>query len=239
MKILISFFLMCCISAPAFALQTIEVGVNQKASAQIANDEFNRLFVENDRITSVKGKQGQYQLQSDELLGEVYLFVEDKVAPIVIFVSTEKKKTIQLRLVPQPLEAQTIEIKVIEPKELVLASKENINIKDAPILTAPFIDYTYIIQRLEKGEPIDGAKSIAIKPTKLKPIEGGLQAKIIKLVRGTFWQAEVYELYNPSFRPIDIKAAQFKTPGVQAISPSGATLLPHKTMRLIKVVQHG
>lgn len=236
MKWLVSLGVLGLVWTPlAFALQTVSVGANQSASATIGLGDYNRLFIENDRILSVKGKQGQYQLQSDPQLGDVYLYPQQSDKPIVLYLSTEKKKTVQLKLEPQSIEAQTLAINIIEPK--VVLNVDHKSGKQTP--SQQKANYEHLIAQVKTNNPIEGFEKVVVKTTTRKPLQGHLQARLLSLYQNDNAQIEVYEIYNASKKPLEIHATLFKTPGTKAISPQHAVIPPHGTLSLLKVVSHG
>ena len=56
-----------------FALQIKSVVDNETTSAKISSVDVTRIFVQSDRIKSVKGIKGAYTRENDEKNGEIYI----------------------------------------------------------------------------------------------------------------------------------------------------------------------
>jgi hypothetical protein len=74
-----------------FALQIKSVVDNETTTAKISSTDVTRIFVQGDRIRSVKGLKGAYTRENDEKNGEVYSqpsgYYEDRAFNILV--STE------------------------------------------------------------------------------------------------------------------------------------------------------
>lgn len=99
-------------SAPAWALQILEGADGQSLVAKISQKEVTRVMVEGSRIRRVTGNPGEFWLEKDEALGQIYIrpSSESMIKPINLFVSTERA-TYTLLLQPVDLPAETIVIK--------------------------------------------------------------------------------------------------------------------------------
>ena len=87
---------------PVFALQIKGVVDNETTVAKISSVDVTRIFVQGDRINSVKGLKGAYTRENDEKNGEVYLqptsFYQDRAFTILI--QTEAGRHFTLLLNP-------------------------------------------------------------------------------------------------------------------------------------------
>ena len=99
-------------SAPSWALQILEGADGQSLVAKISQKEVTRVMVEGSRIKRVTGNPGEFWLEKDEDMGQIYLrpSSESNTKPINLFVSTERA-TYMLLLQPVDLPAETIVIK--------------------------------------------------------------------------------------------------------------------------------
>ena len=94
----------------AAAQQKIPVQEGTEVSITVSSNTLNRLAVENDRIMTVKGITGQFQLDKDGESGQVFIqpIATDKQELIHLFLLTEKGHTYPLSLSLQEGVAQSI-----------------------------------------------------------------------------------------------------------------------------------
>ncbi|MFN7097089.1 MAG: type-F conjugative transfer system secretin TraK, partial [Gammaproteobacteria bacterium] len=82
---------------PAFALQTIAVINNASVSAAISDKDFNKVLVQGDRIQNVIGTPNAYIIQTDNILGQIYIRPL-QTQPFVLNISTEQGNAYQVIL---------------------------------------------------------------------------------------------------------------------------------------------
>lgn len=210
----------------SWGLQTITTNNHARSSLELSQEGFNRVFIEGDRIQAVKGNVNQYRLQSDEQLGEIYIkpLVEE---PFHVFVSTEKRKTLQLVFQPSDIEPSTIQIIIQEPEKL--------NVKKAE---SPKNTWIEIIDAIREGKIPNNSRVSNVTKSQYKPLQIGLQAKIIQLVESSSWQVETYRLKNSSKNLIKAKPRDFYTNNTMAVFLSHNTIHPQQEVTLYKVVKH-
>ncbi len=104
--------LLLSLTVPAWAIQLVPIHNNGQAKVNIAAAEFTRIFVNGDRINDVKGVSGQYRLQANKISGQIFIAPSEqhKQSPMTIFITTEHGRTYQLRLLPKPIPADSIEL---------------------------------------------------------------------------------------------------------------------------------
>lgn len=100
------------------AEQRVPVTDGTEVTITVSANTLNRLAVENDRITTVKGITGQFQLDKDIELGQVFIqpIATDKEELIHLFLLTEKGHTYPLSLSLQEGPAESILLMPIEQK---------------------------------------------------------------------------------------------------------------------------
>lgn len=218
--------LLCLLPSMSWGLQTITTNNHEKTSIEVSQEGFNRIFIEGDRIQAVKGNTDQYRLQSDEQLGEIY------IKPSIhesfhVFISTEKRKTLQLVFNPTEIEPDTIQIVIAEPEGLSLEESD-------PIKTS----WMEIINAIRKGETSINSKVRNITTSKYKPLQMGLHSRIVQLIESKNWQAEIYRLKNSSNHAINTSPHDFHTKNTMAIFLTQNTIHPQQEVTLYKVVKH-
>ena len=82
----------------------------QKTQAVISTKDTTRIAVEDDRIQQIFGCHDQFDLQSDDARGQIFIkAVNSKPSkPLFITIVTEKGLTQDLKLIPKDIEAQSI-----------------------------------------------------------------------------------------------------------------------------------
>lgn len=205
-----------------WCLETVSVQNHEKQELQLSNTDYNRLFVKDDRIQSVKGMAGQYQLESDESLGDIYIKTNEENS-FTLFITTEKKKTLQLLIQPVEDEAKTIELVIDEP--------------EIKIPNNPITDWMSFSLALEQGKLIPGSRIEEIT-TSYKLLHNGLHAKITRLIQKHPWQGEFYTLKNFGKKTLTLNNEDYYTPNTVSVSVSEHAIKPLQEITLIKVVKY-
>ncbi len=103
---------------PAFASQQFNVVNQAKIEAKISKRDQNRISAVNDRISQVYSTNEKFHYDIDE--GQGQIFIKPKSLSdesFTISIVTEKGKTIDLKLISQDIEAQTILLTLNETPE--------------------------------------------------------------------------------------------------------------------------
>src|SRR5206468_14557 len=99
------------VALPVFSEHLLPVKDNSKVIARIAPFDVNRIFIEGDRIKSVRGVEGNYLLQQDTQAGQIFIKPLVPKHPFTIFLTTENNKNYQLQLVPSAMSSETLMLK--------------------------------------------------------------------------------------------------------------------------------
>ena len=99
------------------AQQKVPVQEGTEVGLSVAPNVLNRIAVENDRILTVKGLTGQFELDKDPELGQIFLkpIATDKQDLIHLFLTTENGHTYPLSLSLQAGPAQSILLMPVDP----------------------------------------------------------------------------------------------------------------------------
>ena len=103
-------------AAPAAALQVLEAVDHAELAAEVSSGEVNRIALEHDRIARVVQSAGSFTLEHDPARGDLYLYPVDggavgrarssapqapgALAPVTLYLGTEKGLTYRLTLTP-------------------------------------------------------------------------------------------------------------------------------------------
>lgn len=216
-------------SLPCIALQTYKLVDHEKTEVVIASNHYTRLAVAEDRIQQIFGAEGQFDIESDDEQGQVFLKPVSKGASKVFFLTivTEKGLTQDLRLIPKAKDAQSILFKPSLLSPFPSADKKSRESQIAELLHAMIqckalasYDQTPIIQSDRKIS----------KEEKLNPV---------CLYQGDHWTGRVYTLTNLHDRPTQIVASHLAQPQDVAIFVAQTTLLPKQRTKVFIISKTG
>lgn len=114
-----------------------------KVTAVISNREQNRIHVKDDRVENVFGSEDMFVYHADAKLGQIFLRPRHKSQGFTVTITTEKNKTIDMYLVPDNRDSETIILSVEENKSKNEKGKKQDN-------------FGHLIDAAIKGEPIKG-----------------------------------------------------------------------------------
>ncbi len=205
-KILIVIFsvLFCAFVA---AEQKIPVQEGTEVSVTVSSNTLNRLAVENDRIMTVKGITGQFQLDKDNDTGQVFIkpIATDKEELIHLFLLTEKGHTYPLSLSLHTGAAESI---LLMPLEIEPAQWEQSSSYETLLRT--------LLKAMHNQTPVEGFIIHKIK-TQIPIIK---QAKVnhLQTYTGKQLQGHVLEVTNTSKEELVLTEQMFQLNGVRAVS---------------------
>lgn len=116
-------------TANAYALQLKQLYKDHRLEADISLDSINRIYVEDDRIAQVFGLTEDLVIETDNNTGQIFLRTKQN-KPIDLSVITEKQVTLDLRLFPKHIPAETILIKTNKPTEPAKINAKTTNYLD-------------------------------------------------------------------------------------------------------------
>lgn len=202
------------------AVQRIPVQEGFEVNAVVSRNTLNRIAVDNDRIASVKGTNGQFELDKDVELGQVFLKPLASDEPIHAFITTEKGHTYHLGLTTHDLGAESI---VLTPIGDVSAKWQQSSSYES--LLKEIIKAMHAQSALE-GFVIENAK------TKLSNIKS---AKVVQLQSylGQSLLGQILEVSNTSStESLHLTESEFYLPGVRAVAIVDKNLAPKGKTRL-------
>lgn len=222
----------CISSSFVYALQIKLIKDNQTVLAKVSSKELTRIFVKNDRIQSVRGIDGAYQLTKDEAQGAVFVkptpFYQNKA--FNLFISTEQGHSYTLLLTPIDIPAENIELRSLSPSKLLAEHWE----KNSP--------YSQIIINLmnamENNERPEGYAVINIGKMKPKRLDSGVTMQLITLYQGAKLQGEIWLLKNTCCRVNHLYPREFYQRNVRAVSLIDENLNQNEETYLYRVVDH-
>ena len=195
MNKVVIFMIVMLVSVGANASTVLVLKDHTKATAVISNREQNRIHITSDRIENVFGSEEMFVHQSDVKLGQIFLRPKTKSEAFTITLTTEKNKTIDLYLVPDDRDSETIIVK-IEDKKLT-----------NPIQPIKNKDIETLIEAAIKERPIKGYKSEDVKDLKENLDQRALTKE--KIYRNSNHIITVYSYKNLKPTEIILKEEMF------------------------------
>ncbi len=210
----------------AQAEQRLVVREGGSITANISATSLNRITVQGDRISAIKGTAGQFHLEKDLSVGQIFIqptSPEDK-APIHVYITTEKGHTYSLTLLGSDMPAESI-ILTGPNNQTGVANWDKTASYEAVIVN--------MIKALHNKEMLEGfSPSEVTKNTyKIK----GLLVKSCDSYLGHKLQGLGYEIENISDEELNIKESDFYKPGIRAISILNTSLAPQGKTKLYVV----
>ena len=209
-----------------YALQVKESLTQHRLVANISLDAINRIYVEDDRIAEVFGLNEDLVIETDNNTGQIFLRTkQDK--PIDLSIITEKQVTLDLRLLPKDIPAETIIIKTNKPIE-----PAKINAK-----TTSYLDQiTTLILAMANGNNITSYRVNTVNKEIL------LWDKIELLQTSEYVSkkliGEIYILTNKTKDRLFLTETQFGwQKGIAGVAIKKTVLAPNETTQ-IYVVRH-
>jgi conjugal transfer pilus assembly protein TraK len=228
MRIFFSLCLLICTSA--FGLQTLQIKPNETVTAKISAAELSRIFVEGDRIQSVRGIDNTYAFKSDRVTGDVFLrpMPEYQHQPFTVHLTTESGKTVSLLLVASGVPAQNIKI-LLQGTKNKQAAKWEVGLPYEKTLTS------LMVAMVNDAKP-EGFEDSPIKDAKQSLLGDVATVRLQKVFSGDRLQGEVFVVTNRKKTPIVLTEAEFYRSGTRAITLL-EQVLPAKAQTMLYVIR--
>lgn len=205
------------LSCSCLADQRVTVKEGSPITVRVSSSALNRIAVEGDRIQSVKGISGQFQLDKDPHLGQIFIqpALENKES-VHLFLTTELGFTYALSLEASDIPPESI---ILVPKlQQSVAAKWEKSSSYEQVLTN-------IIKTLHNQTALEGF-SVETINQKLAKVQGA-SVTHAKSYLGDKLQGQRLEIHNASKKMIELKEADFYSPGIRAIAILNKILQPN------------
>lgn len=231
MRRLSAFILSLCLG-PAFAAQVYQTQDGGEVSAYVSSDGLSRITLKSDRIKNIKGISGDYQIDKDELRGDIYIKPGKEMtgSDISLFVTSEKGQTYHLNLSVSDSESQTIEIINSQLIKAADSKKSKASGKADELAVLALIKAGYNQNDLKSYVVKD-----ASKPKKLK-IDKKISMTIEKEYIGKRYQMEVIRVENKSVLSKTISEQNFIVNGRVVAVAADSLIIPAKSYTNVYVV---
>jgi conjugal transfer pilus assembly protein TraK len=215
-----------------FALQIKSVVDNETTTAKISATDVTRIFVQGDRIKSVKGLKGAYARENDEKNGEVYIqptgYYQDRA--FTILVSTEQGRHFTLLLNPTHSPSETL---MLVPKGVGRERAARFEQASPYELTV-----YHLIRAMKNGEMPEGYAAHAVDNKTTYQLDRRFSLKLKTVYEGLNLRGEIYELCNRLNYSIQVDERAFYKAGTRAVSVDMITVSAKSTINLYRVVSH-
>lgn len=206
------------------AQQKVPVQEGTEITITVSSNTLNRLAVENDRIMTVKGITGQFQLDKDGESGQVFIqpIATDKQELIHLFLLTEKGHTYPLSLALQEGSAESI---LLMPVEQEVSQWEQSSSYETLLRT--------LINAMHNQTPLGGF--IVNKVKTHTPVIKHAIIKHLQTYTGQQLQGHVLEVTNACKEELILTEEMFQLNGIRAVSILNPTLSAHAKTRVYVV----
>lgn len=219
----------------AEAQTSLHVAENETIELTLSRTDFNRLFVEGDKITTLRFPEGDLSVENDQD-GSVYLEVKDD-KPFTLFVTTQRGRHFSATIKAFDMTGQTIGLKATDAKNA--QSKETVRHKAAPI--NPENALVALITSVEKEEQKTGFKAQRpnLKSVQIKP---NLTSTLVYTLSNAQKMGQKFEIKNTGRTPVSFDDRWFKDKDTKALLVRKRMIYPNETITVVRIeegVQHG
>lgn len=213
------------LASPCFALQTYKLVDQQKTQVTISKKQHTRIAIEEDRIQQIFGAEGQFEIESDDERGQIFLKPLDieSTKAISMTIVTEAGLTQDLRLIPKSVEAQSILFKPAVSNAEVVIEKKSRTVEISDLMQAMMRGDAYgdYDKRILKRADRKLAKEYKLDP--------------VSVYRGDVFTGRVYRLTNHCGK--DVRVIESKLAGQADVAISSAKkLLKDKESTLVYII---
>jgi conjugal transfer pilus assembly protein TraK len=224
-----------CIASAAstvFSLQVKSVVDNETTNAKISSVDVTRIFVQGDRIKSVKGLKGAYTRENDEKNGEIYIqpssLYQDRAFTILI--NTEQGRHFTLLLNP-----------ISSPSETLMLVPKGVGLERAARFeqAAPYeLTINHLVRAMKNGVMPEGYAVQEINSKTTYQFDNRFQLKLKTVYEGLNLRGEIFTITNKLKTPIQLDEREFYKKGTRAISLDTIVVAPKATIHLYRVLSH-
>lgn len=219
----------------AEAQTRLNVEENETIELTLSRTDFNRLFVEGDKITTLRFPEGNLSVENDKD-GSVYLDVKDD-KPFTLFVTTQRGSHFSATIKADDMTGQTI--------GLIASNSNSAKLKRTVMpmatKTSPENELVALVSSVEKEEQKTGFKAQRpnLKSVQIKP---NLTSKLIYTLSNAQKMGQKFEIKNTGRKPVSFEDKWFKDKDTKALLVKDRVVYPNETITVVRIeegVQHG
>lgn len=202
-------------SSLSYSLQIKPAKDNETLLFKVSATDFNKIFITSDHITSVKGKNGSYDIKEfNNLYDQGILYIKPSATnqnqAFSLFINTEQGHTYTLFLTPLNIPAETIQITPITAAKNTAIKWETNSPYSEQMIT--------LMKNIVNDERPEGYAVIDIGQTKPKRLTSGISMQLLRIYRGGMVDGEIWKLKNNCKRNLNIHPKEFYEKGTRCIS---------------------
>lgn len=215
-----------------YALQIRSAVDNETTTAKVSSVDVTRIFVQGDRISSVKGVKGAYTRENDEANGEIYIQPTSSYQrrAFTMLIDTEKGRHFTLLLTPISSPAETL---MLVPKGVGRESAgrfERSNTYESTI--------SHLIRAMRRGQVPSGYSVKMVNTKKAYRINKQVLVKLKSIYHGLNLRGEIYTVTNQTNSLIQVDERDFYKIGTRAVSLDSITIPAKSSVNLYRVVEN-
>lgn len=214
----------------SFAAEIVQVQNNASAKVTISNHDFTRIFIPGDRISNVKGVEGQYNLHKDSTSGDIYIAPTEKYQnkPFNVFLSTENGKNYQLTLLPKKVPAESV--------ELFAPGNANPQAVAWEASSSYIQSISALMKDMYNDDTPDGYNYLRVSNAKPAPLGDIATVTLVQSYYGDHLKGNVYLVKNITKQDIRLSESQLYKNGSRAIALEDQVIPVGGETRLFMVV---
>lgn len=220
------------VASNVFALQIKSVVDNETINAKISSVDVTRIFVQGDRIKSVKGLKGAYTRENDEKNGEIYIQPSSsyRYRAFTILIDTELGRHFTLLLNPVSSPSETL---MLVPKGVGLTRAAKFEQASSYELTI-----NHLVRAMKNGVLPEGYAVREINGETIWKSGNRLSLKLKTIYEGLNLRGEIFKITNNKATSIRLDEREFYKRGTRAISLDTIVIPPMATIHLYRVISH-
>ena len=219
---------------PLQAQTKLAINENEMLDLVLSKNDFNRLFVEGDKVAALRFPEGYLSVENDAD-GSVYLDVKDDRV-FTLFVTTQKGRHFSARIKTDDVAGQTIGF--VQSQQALKASKTVGRDVARNKYQAEMKALVLSTEREEQKAGYHGQK-LRQKPVN---ITTSLHAQLIYTLSNAQKMGQKFKLINQGKQPVIFKDRWFKDKDTKALLVKERTIYPGTSITVVRVeegVQHG
>ncbi len=217
----------------AHAKHQVPAHMDETISLKIAENTYNRLFIKGERIQVVRGLENDYDLEKDEVNGEIYIRIKkvNEGEPVSLFLTTEQAQNYHVLLTPDSFAEPVIELvpEMFSEKQTEILEK---NIQEDPVQRL----INFVLMGLHKNTQ-EKLHIESINNSTEQYLYDSFVLRQQALVSDEHYKGMIYEVFNRSDEVHPLRGDYFYTDNAIAVGLQEIMLEP-KTSTRVFVVSH-
>lgn len=216
------------LSGQALSATTVAVTDNEVQKIHLARATYNRIAIKDSRILSIKGENGNYDLQTDEQTGDVYLKPQT-TKQFDLFITSESLEHYQLIVLPDEKATQTV---LLKPKN------KEIHMNNIKKDSLPYVEKIASLMKIMYSNKTSEFYKTSLLSEKPYSFQRDFKIKRVALYRGHDLTGEVLQVTNKQKQTKEIMPSEFAISKVIAVSALSTILKPKASTIIYRVLSN-